>query len=289
MHSARIWLVTGSSSGFGLAMCKLALAKGDKVIATLRRPSDLDELSSQYPPDVLLVLKVDVTHTEDVISAFRIAKERFGRVDVVFNNAASFIVGEVEGVPDAEARRVMEVVFWGATTVSKEAVRFFREENPPGAGGLLLNISSDGGHSSFPAVGYYIAAKHALEGLTETFARELDPGWNIKICLITPGVFRTEIKSKSPSVPVHAAYEHVGSVQQSRKFLDMYWDPSKPVRVGDVEKAVGKIYELSLLERPPMRLFLGKDCLERVGQQLQQVGEDLRSSAPWSQDLLEDE
>ena len=85
------------------------------------------------------------------------------------------------------------------------------------------------------------------------------------------------------------AYEHVESVQQGRKFFDMTWDPSRPVRVGDVEKAISKIYELSLLESPPMRLFLGKDSLILVDQQHQNVAEDLRKYSSWSEDLLEDE
>lgn len=141
-------------------MCKSALAKGDKVVATLRRPADISELAGMYSSDVLHIAKVDVTRPDEVTNAFREAKGRFGRVDVVFNNAASFVVGEVEAVPDADARHVMEVNFWGATNVSKEAVRFFREDNPPGTGGLLLNISSDAGFTSLACVGYYDAAKH---------------------------------------------------------------------------------------------------------------------------------
>lgn len=141
-------------------MCRLALAKGDKVVATLRRPSDIDEFASKYSPDVLYVTKVDVTRPEEVIRAFCDAKDRFGRVDVVFNNAASAVVGEIEMVPDADARHLMEVCLWGAIAVSKEAVRFFREDNPSGAGGLLLYNSSMYGYFPVPSVGYYVAAKH---------------------------------------------------------------------------------------------------------------------------------
>ncbi|EKM52031.1 uncharacterized protein PHACADRAFT_212630 [Phanerochaete carnosa HHB-10118-sp] len=289
MSSPRVWLITGSSSGFGLAMCKSALAKGDKVVATLRRPSDISEFDSKYSSDVLHVAKVDVTRPEEVANAFREAKSQFGRVDVVFNNAASFVVGEVELVPDADARRVMEVNFWGAATVSKEAVRFFREDNPPGAGGLLLNVSSDAGFSSLACVGYYDAAKHALEGLTEALAYELDPRWNIRICLVTPGAFRSDIKTKSLTMPVHPAYPAVESVQQSRKFLDMVWDPSRPMRIGDVHKAAERIYEASMLKHPPMRLFLGEDCVRRLKEQLKRVTANLDGFGKWSEGLMEDE
>ncbi|EKM52032.1 uncharacterized protein PHACADRAFT_31811 [Phanerochaete carnosa HHB-10118-sp] len=288
MSSPRVWLVTGSSSGFGLAICKLALTKGDKVVATLRKPSDIDELASEYSSDVLLVVEVDVTRPEDVTNAFQKAKERFGKVDVVFNNAATSLIGEVEAIPDADARRIMEVNFWGATTVSKEAVRFFREENLPGVGGLLLNISSDQGHVSVPCLAHYCAAKHALEGLTEALSYELDPKWNIRICLVVPGGFRSEIRAKALTVPVHSAYSAVESIQQIRKFLNMTWDPSRPMRIGDVGKAAERIYEASALEALPMRLFLGEDCVRRVRGKLQKVTENLDGFEKWSQGLLED-
>ena len=152
--------VTGSSSGFGLSMVKLALEKGDKVMATLRKPSDLDDLAGKYPSTELRILKVDVTQPAEVADAFTEAKKQFGRVDVVFNNAGSFVVGEVEGTPEAVARSLMDVNFWGAASVSREAVRFFREENPAGAGGLLLNVSSSSGIVSFTCAGYYAATKH---------------------------------------------------------------------------------------------------------------------------------
>ena len=152
--------VTGSSSGFGLSMVRLALEKGDKVMATLRKPSDIDDLAKKYSSTELRILKVDVTQPAEVADAFIEAKKQFGRVDVVFNNAGSFVLGEVEGTPEAVARSLMDVNFWGAASVSREAVRFFREDNPVGAGGLLLNVSSNSGIVSAPSSGYYCAAKH---------------------------------------------------------------------------------------------------------------------------------
>lgn len=179
-------------------MCKHLLAQGDKVVATLRKPADLDALAAQHSPSALLVLPLDVTRPEEIARAFAAAHTHFGRIDAVFNNAACAVVGEVEAVPEADARAVMDVNFWGAAAVSTAAVRFFRETNPPGAGGVLLNVSSEFGHSAFACVGYYCAAKFgerglrfffharaqyvaALEGLTEALAQELDPEWNIKV------------------------------------------------------------------------------------------------------------
>lgn len=107
----------------------------------------------------MLVLTLDVTSAPDISVAFQEAKAAFGRVDVVFNNAAVAVFGEVEGTPDDVARRVFEVNFWGGANVAREAVRFFREENPAGVGGRLLSVSSYVGLVPFGGCGYYSAAK----------------------------------------------------------------------------------------------------------------------------------
>ncbi|GJE91656.1 SDR family oxidoreductase [Phanerochaete sordida] len=289
MNTPKVWLVTGAASGFGLAVCKHALAKGDKVVATCRKPSDLDVLAGAHSQDSLLVLKVDVTSEDDIMNAFREAKARFGRVNVVLNNAVAAVLCEVEGVPVDVARRSMDVNFWGAVAVSKEAVRFFREENPAGAGGLLLTMSSESGHTFFPCLGYYNAAKHALEGLTEAFANELDPKWNIKICLITPGSFRTELNAKGSHLPVHPAYANVEVVTRSRQAINTVYSKSKAMRIGDPAKAAEVIYELSALEKPPMRAFLGGDCIKGVRAKYERVAADLEASEKWTERLLEDE
>ena len=105
------------------------------------------------------MLKLDVTRPEEIKAAFRAAKDAFGRIDVVFNNAGYSLLGEAEATPDAPARKVFEVVFWGAVHVSQEAVRFFREENSP-PGGHLVQNSAAGGLVAVPTLGFYIAAKH---------------------------------------------------------------------------------------------------------------------------------
>ena len=150
--------VTGASSGFGRAATEQVLNSGDIVIATLRKPEVLADLQAKYPTDRLLVLKLDVTKHQDVIDAFRKAKEVFERVDVVFNNAGYGVVAEVEGTPDDAARAMFDVDFWGAANVSREAVRFFREVNKP-VGGRLLITSSMSGTKPIPLIGHYNAAK----------------------------------------------------------------------------------------------------------------------------------
>ncbi|KAG1730401.1 uncharacterized protein EDB91DRAFT_1059495 [Suillus paluster] len=174
MASPKVWFITGTSSGFGRCMTECALSQGDIVVATLRKPEALSDLATRYPAEKLLVLKVDVAKQEDI-------DEVFGRLDVVFNNAGYQLVTEVEGMPVNKAREMFETNFGGSTNVSRAAVKFFREVNEPGKGGILLQVSSAAGFNPLPGLGYYAATKNALKGFSEGLAKELSPSWNIKV------------------------------------------------------------------------------------------------------------
>lgn len=147
--------VTGASSGFGKSLTEFVLNKGDIVVATLRKPEVLQELTASYSSDKLLVLKVDVTNQTDIDHAFAQTKETFGRLDVVFNNAGYGVVGDAETTPIDIAKAMFEVNFWGAVNVSRAAVKFFREVNEPGRGGVLLQNSSITGVNSVPGMTLY--------------------------------------------------------------------------------------------------------------------------------------
>lgn len=140
-------------------MTRTVLENGDIAIATLRKPSALDVLRDKYPSSRLHILKLDVVNTGDIIAAFEYAREKLGRIDIVFNNAGHGVIAEIEGTPDDVARRVFDVNFWGAMNVSREAIRFFREVNNPQEG-RLWNVSSIAGIFPFASLGYYSASKH---------------------------------------------------------------------------------------------------------------------------------
>jgi len=140
-------------------MTKTVLDNGDIAIATLRKPSALDDLKAKYPASRLHILKLDVVNKDDITAAFEYAKKEVGRIDVVFNNAGYSLTGEIEGTPDDIAKRMFDVNFWGAMNVSKEAVRFFREVNKP-QGGKLWTVSSMAGIVPLASLGYYSASKH---------------------------------------------------------------------------------------------------------------------------------
>jgi NAD(P)-dependent dehydrogenase (short-subunit alcohol dehydrogenase family) len=146
-------------------MTRCALKNGDIAVTTLRTPSNLDALCAEYPSsDKLLIIKLDVTKSEQISSVFKEIKDKLGRIDYVFNNAGYAAVGEVEGVGEADAKAMFEVNFWGAMNVAKEALKFFREVNKP-QGGYLLNVSSVVGLVAKPLLGWYTASKHGKHPL----------------------------------------------------------------------------------------------------------------------------
>ena len=146
--------MTGASSGLGRAVVEHTLAQGERVVATMRKPQALDDLVTKYPATQLLVLPLDVISSSAITSAFDAAIAKFGRIDIVYNNAGFGDLAEVEGTPDAAARSVFEVNFWGATNVSREAVRIFRDVNVP-RGGRLLQVSSVVGLQASAGMGFY--------------------------------------------------------------------------------------------------------------------------------------
>ncbi|KAI0820889.1 NAD-P-binding protein [Trametes gibbosa] len=293
MSTSRVWLITGSSTGFGRETVTQALEAGDKVVATLRKPAALDDLAAKYPASRLRVVQLDVTQPAQINSAFEQAKAAFGRVDIVFNNAGYVAVGESEAMPDEVARPLLEVNFWGAVHVSQRAVRFFREENTP-RGGLLLQNSSMFGLGGCPASSFYSAAKHALEGFSESLAKELDPAWNIKVAIIEPGAFRTAVMNLGTNmvlVQQHPAYTNPalpGSQMRDAALkaagVDGDSDMDHEARA-DPAPAVAKIISLSRLSNPPMHFPLGKDSVEFVREKIRTLTAEVEEYAPWSDDL----
>lgn len=155
--------VTGSSSGLGKCLVEYVLDKGHIVVATLRKPEDLSDLKAKYPSEQLLILKLDVSKSDDVIAAFDAVKQVFGRLDVVVNNAGYGIIGEIENTTEDAARTMFDVNFWGAVNISKTAVKFFRDTNKPGVGGRLINVTSMAGIHPFPVTGLYSASKQGTD------------------------------------------------------------------------------------------------------------------------------
>jgi len=238
-------------------LVELILKGGDIVVATLRTPSALDDLKQAYDESNLLILPLDVTNAEQIKSAFQAATDKYGRIDFVYNLAGYGLIAEVEGTPEEDARVLFEVNFWGATRVSNEAVRVFREVNRP-QGGHLFVVSSSVGLKPMAGTGFYSASKHALEGVTEAMNMELHPSWNIKITIIEPGSFRTNAIGESLKVlPPHPAYSD-GCLpsKQLRDFLPVFTTNNDPQKLSEVV-----YFQISRNPKPPLRLPLGEDAV----------------------------
>ncbi|KAJ7096673.1 hypothetical protein B0H15DRAFT_52702 [Mycena belliarum] len=278
--TARVWLITGASSGFGRAVTEAVLSNNEIAVATLRTPTVLDDLAAANP-ERLLVVKCDVAKPADILSAFAAAIEKFGRVDVVFNNAGYGILGESEATPEDAARALFDVNFWGAVAVSKEAVRVFRDVNPRGAGGRLLNVSSGLGFGAAPGLGMYSASKHALEGFTESLRLEMIPAWNIKISIIAPGAFKTGAHTTGiVTLPAPEAYAGEGLPSQGIR----QWFKHGPVR-GDPVLAARAIFKFSELDSPPVRWAMGKESAGQMRGKVKHIMEEIDEFESWSEDM----
>ncbi|KAI0785515.1 hypothetical protein C8Q75DRAFT_722698 [Abortiporus biennis] len=272
-HS-RVWFITGTSQGIGRALLEELLISGDRVVATLRNPTTLSSLSSQYPSTQLLILPLDVTNPSQITSAFEATKNHFGRIDVLVNNAGYGLQGEIETTPDEEARKVMEVLFWGPVNICKQAIPFMRDINPPGTGGLILNVSTVGGYSANPGLAFYSAGKFALEGFTESLTKEMHPKWNIKAHILELGGFRTEWSGSSmkilPTLLSIYASEDSPTEKMRRIRSEKYiGDP------GNAAKAFRTIAEIHF--QLPLRIQLGTDSSLIVGFKAKQTMEDARN------------
>ncbi|MBB6637484.1 SDR family oxidoreductase [Cohnella thailandensis] len=238
----RIWFITGGSKGLGHAFTLAALEAGDKVAAVARNIGSLEALKESYP-DSLLPITLDITNRESVFAAVKAAKEHFGRLDVIVNNAGTMTLGMVEELSEADARSVMETNFFGALWVSQAAMPYLREQGS----GHLIQISSIGALVAGPMTGIYSASKFALEGLSEALAKEA-AAFGINLTMVEPGGYWTDMyltMRLSDSIEAYGSLkEEMG--KQSEGSVD-----------SDPRLAAEALMKLVESENPPSRLILG--------------------------------
>jgi NAD(P)-dependent dehydrogenase (short-subunit alcohol dehydrogenase family) len=260
----RVWLITGCSSGFGREVALAALAAGDRVLATARRPETLKDLE-EAGGDRVRTAALDVTDAGQVDAAVKTALETFGRIDVVVNNAGNGSVGAVEELTMAELRGLMEVMFFGAAEVTKAVVPHLRAQGS----GTIVQISSMGGQLSMPGFGAYCAAKFALEGLSEALAAEVAP-FGVRVLIVEPGAFRTEFGGgrmlRSRTIDAYAV-----STSGTRGAVEAM-DGTQP---GDPVKAAAAIVRAVDSDDAPLRLALGADAVEAIRGHHESLAADL--------------
>ncbi len=258
------WFITGASSGFGLAFVQHALSLGYNVVATARQPAKLAALQAAAPDRVLLQ-PLDVTVPAQAEAAVAAALARFGRIDVLINNAGYGIVGAVEETPDAELRAQLETNFFGAVTVTKAVLPHLRARRT----GAIVNLSSMGGQLSFGGFGAYSSAKFALEGLSEALAQEVAP-FGIKVLIVEPGAFRTAFAGDAlKHMPVIDAYRDViGGTRNFAHGMD-------GTQAGNPAKAAAAVAHALAAPVTPLRLQLGADSINAVRAHAEQLLKDL--------------
>jgi len=252
----KTWFITGTSSGFGRNLTELLLERGDRVAATLRTPSRLDDLAARYG-DQLWVRALDVTDTGQIRYVVDAAFAELGRIDVVVSNAGAGVLGTAEELSDAHIEGAIATNLTGSIQLARAVVPHLRAQG----GGRILQLSSMGGQMSFPGFSLYHATKWGIEGFYDAFAPEVEP-FGIHTTLIEPGVIRTPFFAAAVREPEHPAYADNPAI--TREDIPLQRMP------GDQSKVVGAMIRIAELEQPPRRQLLGSDAYTLVRDALTQ-------------------
>lgn len=250
-----VWFITGASRGLGAAIVSEALARGHQVAATAR---NADDVHKSFPDagDALLALPADVTDERQLHAAAAATVARFGRIDVLVNNAGRGLLSAVEEASDKSARAVFDVNVFGVLNTLRAVLPTLRAQRS----GYVLNIGSVGGFTGTPGWGMYNATKFALEGISEALARELKP-LGIHVTIVEPGGFRTDFLDDSS---LHAEPPAIADYRETSGFTRDFIVTANHRQNGDPAKLAAAIVDLAQSADPPLRVQFGSDAAERV-------------------------
>jgi len=257
----KTWFITGASRGFGALIMKAVLASGDAVVATARDPSSI----ADHPR--LLRLPLDVTDEGQARDAAARGIDKFGRIDVLVNNAGYGLLGAVEEANALEVERLFATNVFGLLNVTRAVLPHMRKQRS----GHIINMSSVGGYASYPGWGVYCATKFAVEGISEALSLELTP-LGIHATVVEPGFFRTDFLSaqslSSTAGRIDDYAETVGKTSTHAAAVNRQ-QPGDPQRLAQV------IVQLAAARKPPTRLALGSDTVARVEEKNLDVAREL--------------
>jgi NAD(P)-dependent dehydrogenase (short-subunit alcohol dehydrogenase family) len=256
--SKPVWFITGCSTGFGRELSLILLKRGYRVVATARDKSKVEDIVAGNPKNGL-ALALDVDKQGQIDAAVKAAEARFGRIDVLVNNAGYGYLAAVEEGDDADIRAMFETNFFGLAAVTRAVLPIMRAQKS----GAIVNISSVGGFIGFPGSGYYAATKFAVEGLSESLSKEVGP-LGIKVIIVEPGPFRTDWAGRSLKTP--------------RKPVDAYADTAIARRrqiqgisgsqAGDPVRASEAIIATVEKKDAPLRLPLGGVAYDAIAAEI---------------------
>ncbi|MBX3191970.1 MAG: SDR family NAD(P)-dependent oxidoreductase [Labilithrix sp.] len=259
----RVWLITGCSTGFGRQLAQAALARGLRVVVTARNAAQVQDLAVR---DRSLVLPLDVTKPDQVESVVKRAEATFGRVDVLVNNAGIGYFAAVEESEEAEVRKMFEINFFGLARMIHAVLPGMRERRA----GMIINMSSVGGLTSFPSLGYYNASKFAVEGLSEALAKEVAP-LGIKVMLVEPSGFRTDWAGRSAQNGRVEIADYATSTRPTQNEMRS----ASGRQAGDPARAAEAILSTAEMDSPPLHLLLGKDSVRFTREKLDDLRRDI--------------
>jgi NAD(P)-dependent dehydrogenase (short-subunit alcohol dehydrogenase family) len=263
--SKPVWFITGCSTGFGRELSKILLSRGYRVVVTARDAAKVQDLVENYP-DTGLALGLDVAAPKQIEAAAAAAHERFGRVDVLVNNAGYGYLSAIEEGDDADIREMFETNVFGLAHLTRAVLPFMRAQGA----GHVVNITSMGGVVGNAGVGYYNATKFAVEGLSEALSKEVAP-LGIKVLIVEPGPFRTDWAGRSLKTPKHPIEAYSGTAIARRRATQSY-SGSQP---GDPIRGAEAIIETVESTNPPLRLVLGAVALGAIRDKLNSVLEEI--------------
>lgn len=241
----KVWFITGTSRGFGRQWAIAALERGDKVAATARDTSTLDDLAEKHG-DALLPIRLDVTDRAADFAAVKQAHEHFGRLDVVVNNAGYAEFGFIEELSERAVRDQLETNVFGALWITQAALPYLREQRS----GHIIQVSSIGGVVAFPNLGIYHASKWALEGFSQSLAAEVAP-FGVHVTLVEPGGFDTDWSGPSANVADRLpAYEEVHAIFDAER-------SKRAAFQGDPTASAAALMNVVDAAEPPLRVFFG--------------------------------
>ena len=252
MTDRQVWLITGAGRGLGVDIAKAALAAGHAVVATGRDPAKVSAAIGDHGN--LLAVKLDVTRIEDAQSATEAAVAKFGRIDVLVNNAGNFYAGFFEELSPDQVRHQIETLLFGPMNVTRAVLPVMRKQRS----GLLLAISSTAGISGGLFCTAYAAAKFGIEGWMESLAPEIAP-FGIRTMLVEPGFFRTELLGL---VSTTYAEPSINDYAQRTRETVAAWSGMDGKQSGDPAKLADALVKLAGLEEPPARFAAGADAVQ---------------------------
>ncbi|WP_316803579.1 SDR family NAD(P)-dependent oxidoreductase [Pedobacter nototheniae] len=268
MENKKVWFITGASKGLGLTLVKKLLNNGSQVVATSRNLDDLTVAVGTH--ENFLPLSVDLVSEKSVEKAIGQTISKFGKIDVVVNNAGYGLLGALEELSDEESRENFNVNVFGSLNVIRKALPQLRKQQS----GHIFNVSSIGGFSgNFPGFGIYCATKFAVAGFSESLAAEVK-SFGIKVTVVEPGYFRTNFLSTgSLAVPKNA----IDAYKEVRESQDAHQNQINNQQAGDPEKGMDVLIEVANAPHAPMHLFLGADAYQVANAKIEAIQKDMKN------------